>query len=93
MPRISGTESSAATKCISDVPGFVKHTSTPESTSVRMRACAPFGVSVMARAWSSVVISAKNPAVGEATRSRRYSKTGSRFSRNAIPPSIWSGLP
>src|SRR5690606_31123224 len=42
MPRISGTSSSAATKCISDVPGFVKHTSTPESTSVRISACAPF---------------------------------------------------
>jgi hypothetical protein len=41
-PRISGTASSAATKCISDVPGFVKHVSTPQSTSVRMSACAPF---------------------------------------------------
>ena len=40
--RISGTVSSAATKCISEVPGLVKHTSTPPSTSVRMRACAPF---------------------------------------------------
>ena len=40
--RISGTASSAATKCISDVPGLVKHTSTPPSTSVRMSACAPF---------------------------------------------------
>src|SRR5439155_21389297 len=44
IPRISGTESSAATKCISDVPGFVKHTSTPASTSVRISACAPFMV-------------------------------------------------
>ena len=41
-PRISGTASSAATKCISDVPGLVKHTSTPESTSVRSSAWAPF---------------------------------------------------
>src|SRR5918994_2620514 len=42
--RISGTESSAATKCISDVPGFVKHTSTSPSTRVRISACAPFMV-------------------------------------------------
>src|SRR5947199_1465620 len=40
--RISGTESSAATKCISDVPGLVKHTSTSALTSVRISACAPF---------------------------------------------------
>src|SRR5437763_17058779 len=44
VARISGTESSAATKCISDVPGFVKHTSTSASTSVRISACAPFMV-------------------------------------------------
>ena len=37
-----GHESSAATKCISEVPGLVKHTSTPQSTSVRMSAWAPF---------------------------------------------------
>src|SRR4030081_1467780 len=41
-PRISGTVSSAATKCISDVPGLEKHTSTPASPRVRIRACAPF---------------------------------------------------
>ena len=44
--RISGTSSSAATKCISDVPGFVKHVSTPFATSVRSTACAPFMTSV-----------------------------------------------
>jgi hypothetical protein len=33
--RISGAESSAATKCVSEVPGFVKHVVTPESTSVK----------------------------------------------------------
>src|SRR5436190_149252 len=32
--RMSGVESSAATKCISDVPGFVKQVVTPASTSV-----------------------------------------------------------
>src|SRR5437764_6285570 len=42
--RISGTESSAATKCISDVPGLVKHVLTPEVTSVRISACAPVGI-------------------------------------------------
>src|SRR3954451_14488592 len=41
-PRISGTSSRAATKCISDVPGLEKHTSTPDSTSVLINACAPF---------------------------------------------------
>src|SRR5205085_3317597 len=40
--RISGTVSSAATKCISDVPGLVKHLVTPAFTSVRIRAWAPF---------------------------------------------------
>ncbi len=40
------TLSSAATKCISDVPGFVKQTLTPPATSVRARLSAPFiGVS------------------------------------------------
>src|SRR4051794_6928285 len=42
MPRISCTWSRAATKCISDVPGFMKHTSTSAPTSVRIRAWAPF---------------------------------------------------
>jgi hypothetical protein len=40
--RISGTASSWATKCISEVPGFAKHVSTPDATSVRISACAPF---------------------------------------------------
>src|SRR5580693_5143536 len=40
--RMPLTLSSAATKCISDVPGFEKQTSTPESTSVRTRLSAPF---------------------------------------------------
>src|ERR1700719_293520 len=36
------TLSRAATKCISDVPGFVKQTSTPPATSVCTRLSAPF---------------------------------------------------
>src|ERR1700719_4354853 len=36
------TLSSAATKCISDVPGLPKQTSTPDPTSVRKRLSAPF---------------------------------------------------
>src|SRR5215469_3828315 len=44
-PRISGTASSAATKCISDVPGLAKHTSTPHPASVLISACAPFTTS------------------------------------------------
>ena len=37
-PRIPGTVSRAATKCISLVPGLVKHVVTPASTSVRIMA-------------------------------------------------------
>ena len=36
------TLSSAATKCISEVPGFVKQTCTPLFTSVRTKLSAPF---------------------------------------------------
>src|SRR3954468_23745432 len=36
------TRSSAATKCISDVPGLEKQTSTPPATNVRTRLSAPF---------------------------------------------------
>ena len=37
-----GTLSSAATKCISEVPGLVKHTFTPPASKVRTRLSAPF---------------------------------------------------
>src|ERR1700760_3908995 len=40
------TRSSAATKCISDVPGLVKQTSTPPATRVRTRLSAPFIISL-----------------------------------------------
>ena len=40
--RMPGTRSSAATKCISDVPGLVKHTSTPLLSSECTRLSAPF---------------------------------------------------
>src|SRR5580698_7699021 len=40
--RIPSTLSSAATKCISDVPGLPKQTSTPDPTSVLKRLSAPF---------------------------------------------------
>src|SRR5882757_9984591 len=36
------TRSSAATKCISEVPGLAKQTSTPPATRVRTRLSAPF---------------------------------------------------
>src|SRR5205823_7368490 len=36
------TRSSAATKCISEVPGLAKQTSTPPATKVRTRLSAPF---------------------------------------------------
>ena len=41
MLRISGTRSSAETNCISEVPGFIKHVSTPWATRVRRRHSAP----------------------------------------------------
>ena len=40
--RIPSTRSSAATKCISDVPGLEKQTFTPPPTSVRTKLSAPF---------------------------------------------------
>src|SRR3954464_3527533 len=42
------TRSRAATKCISEVPGLVKQTSTPPATNVRTRLSAPFMVSLPA---------------------------------------------
>src|ERR1700730_16932650 len=42
MQRMPYPLSSAATKCISEVPGLVKHTLTPPATSVRARLSAPF---------------------------------------------------
>ena len=36
------TRSRAETKCISDVPGFVKQTSTPPASNVLVRLSAPF---------------------------------------------------
>jgi hypothetical protein len=48
--RIFGSLSSAATKCISLVPGLLKQTSIPASTSVFISAWAPFmGVAGMLR--------------------------------------------
>src|SRR3954447_25566773 len=55
MARISGTSSSAATKCISDVPGLVKQVRTPASTSVRSRAWAPVGTSALPHRGAGVV--------------------------------------
>src|SRR3954468_20326826 len=55
MARISGTSSSAATKCISDVPGLVKQVRTPASTSVRSRAWAPVGTSALPDRSAGVV--------------------------------------
>ena len=44
--RISGSLSSPATKCISDVPGLEKHTVTSLATSVRISVRAPDAGSV-----------------------------------------------
>src|SRR3546814_6756060 len=50
--RTPGTWSSAATKCISEVPGLAKQVSTPDASSVRTRLSAPFipGFSLLNRA-------------------------------------------
>ena len=40
--RMPGMRSSAATKCISDVPGLAKHVSTPLASNVWTRDSAPF---------------------------------------------------
>ncbi|CCE05985.1 hypothetical protein BRAS3843_1530016 [Bradyrhizobium sp. STM 3843] len=45
------TRSSAATKCISEVPGLVKHTSTPPATRVRTRLSAPFIIRSVQGRW------------------------------------------
>src|SRR6476469_9670979 len=44
--RMPSTRSSAATKCISEVPGLAKQTSTPPATNVRTRLSAPFMISL-----------------------------------------------
>ena len=44
--RMPSTRSSAATKCISEVPGLAKQTSTPPATNVRTRLSAPFMLSL-----------------------------------------------
>ena len=54
-PRMAGTESRAWTKCISEVPGLVKHTSRPAPTRVVIRACAPVSSPCSAPALSSPV--------------------------------------
>src|SRR5215813_638219 len=51
--RMPSTRSSAATKCISDVPGLAKHTSTPPPTSVRTRLSAPFILSLRSASSAS----------------------------------------
>src|SRR6202049_1217688 len=47
------TRSRAATKCISEVPGLAKHTSTPPPTRVRTRLSAPFICSAIAPSSAS----------------------------------------
>src|SRR5690349_14983589 len=49
-PRMPGSWSRAATKCISEVPGLLKQVSTPQAVSVRISAWAPFTGSSLSRA-------------------------------------------
>ena len=72
--RISGTSSSAATNCISDVPGFAKHTSTPFATRVRMSACAPFIESSIQECQSSNVPGFRMPFGSNAALMRRIER-------------------
>ncbi len=53
--RMPGIRSSALTKCISEVPGFAKHTSTPLCTKVSTSVSAP--VYVLSAAPSGLVLS------------------------------------
>src|SRR6516164_5810598 len=61
------TRSRAATKCISEVPGLVKQTSTPPATRVRTRLSAPFIRSTPVREVGSFdqrVLQADQPLFG-----------------------------
>ena len=58
---MAGTSSSAATKCISEVPGLAKQTSTPASTSVERRARAPFMSALPVRATPSIRSGPEDP--------------------------------
>src|SRR5450631_1506790 len=46
------TRSSAATKCISLVPGLAKQVSTPDASSVRTRVSAPFKVDFLLHSFA-----------------------------------------
>ncbi len=82
------TRSSAATKCISDVPGFEKQTSAPPATRVRTRLSAPFIVE-----FSKVMGGVAGSSVGRAASvSGRGSQTlpalrgqAPRLSRSPAP--------
>src|SRR5438105_6144601 len=62
MQRIPSTRSSAATKCISEVPGLAKHTLTPPPTKVRTRLSAPFMISSDSRCAVLAAPACRHPA-------------------------------
>src|SRR5216110_2200240 len=74
------TRSSAATKCISEVPGLAKHTLTPPPTKVRTRLSAPF-----IKPSEDRVIAGSNPLApglpGEDARSPAAPQAGSARGR------------
>src|ERR1700674_2500302 len=69
--RIPSTRSSAATKCISDVPGLLKHTSTPPATSVRTRLSAPFTMNPPLFAGSGQFVAEPDGVVLQALQQHR----------------------
>src|SRR5579872_6256684 len=61
--RMPSTRSRAATKCISEVPGLAKQTSTPPATRVRTRLSAPFIVPLpLAKSLEKLVEDQSSPA-------------------------------
>src|SRR6266436_2443565 len=74
--RMPSTRSRAATKCISEVPGLEKQTSTPPATSVRTRLSAPFIVPLpfavlVAKKRSTIVRGISQRGVGHCCTTRQ----------------------
>src|SRR5690606_34199368 len=77
---IFGSLSRAATKCISLVPGLVKQTSTPASTRVFIRACAPFVIVILRGLHQFVRVVFLQRSRNTAVSRRQYVLVGSAAS-------------
>ena len=83
---MAGIASSACTKCISDVPGFMKQTSTPAETRLSISDCAPFIVN------SATSTAAKRSAVGTLARPDVVG-SGVRTGRQRIASNLHQSIP